>query len=52
VAAYGGADDEQLLRARVLALFLGAALAAYAHHEGLGSLEREAVAALARAASG
>jgi aminoglycoside phosphotransferase (APT) family kinase protein len=52
VAAYGGVDDEQLLRARVLAFSLCSALAVYAHHEGLGSLEREAVAGLQRAATG
>jgi aminoglycoside phosphotransferase (APT) family kinase protein len=52
LAAYGGAEDEQLLRARVLAFFLCAALAVYAHHEGLDSVEREAIAGLERAASG
>jgi aminoglycoside phosphotransferase (APT) family kinase protein len=42
--------EDELLRARVLALFLCAALAAYAHHEGLAPLRREAVAGLVRAA--
>jgi aminoglycoside phosphotransferase (APT) family kinase protein len=52
LTAYGGADDEQLLRSRVLAVSLCAALAAYAHHEGLDNVEREAVAGLERAATG
>src|SRR5262249_52864656 len=51
LAAYGDVSEEQLLRARVLALFLCAALATYAHHEGLAGLEGEATAGLARAAS-
>jgi aminoglycoside phosphotransferase (APT) family kinase protein len=49
--AYGPVTDEQLLRARVLALSLCAALAAYAHAEGLTALERECVAGLARTLS-
>jgi aminoglycoside phosphotransferase (APT) family kinase protein len=51
VAAYGPVSDEQLLRARVLALFLCAALALYAEHEGLDALRREALAGLERAAT-
>lgn len=51
LAAYGAASDEQLLRARVLALFLCGTLAVYARHEGLRRLEREAVAGLGRAVS-
>ena len=51
VDVYGTITDAQLLRARVLALFLSATLAVYAHHEGMPTLEREAVAALARAAT-
>lgn len=51
VDAYGHVDEEELLRARVLALFLSAALALYAEHEGLGALRRETVAGLERAAS-
>jgi aminoglycoside phosphotransferase (APT) family kinase protein len=47
-AAYGPLSDEQLVRARVLALFLCATLAVWAHHEGEPSLEREAVAGLDR----
>jgi aminoglycoside phosphotransferase (APT) family kinase protein len=51
LAAYGTVSEAQLLRARVLALFLSATLAVYAHHEGMPTLEREAVAALARVAT-
>jgi len=46
--AYGPVGDDHLLRARVLALLLSAVLAIYARHEGLPSLEREAVAELDR----
>jgi aminoglycoside phosphotransferase (APT) family kinase protein len=52
LAAYGPVTDDQLLRARVLALFLCAVLALYANHEGMPALEREALAGLDRAASG
>ena len=52
LAVYGPVRDDQLLRARVLAVFLCATLAVYAHHEGMPSLEREALAGLARAADG
>ena len=45
---YGPVSDEQLLRARVLSLFLCGTLAVYARHEGLPRLEREAVESLAR----
>jgi aminoglycoside phosphotransferase (APT) family kinase protein len=48
-AAYGPASGDQLLRARVLALCLCATLALYAHHEGMASVEREALAGLDRA---
>jgi aminoglycoside phosphotransferase (APT) family kinase protein len=51
-AEYGDVDDETLLRARVVAFHLGAALLEYGHHEQLPSLEREARAALDRAAAG
>ena len=47
-ATYGRVDDERLLRARVLALFLGVTLAAYARDVGNARLERECVAALER----
>jgi aminoglycoside phosphotransferase (APT) family kinase protein len=49
LSAYGRADEAALLRARVLALFLCAALATYGHHEDLKNVEREAIAGLARA---
>ena len=49
-AEYGDVDGATLLRARVVALFLSAALLEYAHHEGLPSVEREAVASLERSA--
>jgi hypothetical protein len=48
--AYGPLGSDQLLRARVLALFLCATLALYAHHEAIHALEREALGGLARAA--
>jgi aminoglycoside phosphotransferase (APT) family kinase protein len=46
---YGPVDEAQLLRARVLALSICAALALYAHAEDLPNVEREAFAGLARA---
>jgi hypothetical protein len=51
LAEYGPVADDQLLRARVLALSLSAALAAYGHHEGFPIIEREALAGLARTAA-
>lgn len=50
LAAYGPVRPDQLLRARVLALFLSAVLALYAHEEGMPALEREAFGGLTRAA--
>jgi aminoglycoside phosphotransferase (APT) family kinase protein len=50
-AEYGDVDDATLLRARAIALFLNAALLEFAHHEGLASIEREALASLDRASS-
>lgn len=47
---YGTVTDAQLLRARVLALFLSATIAVYAHHKGMANLKREAIAALVRTA--
>jgi len=47
--AYGPLDEAQLLRARVVALSLCAALAGHARAEGLAEVEREALAGLARA---
>ena len=52
LAAYGPVTDDQLLRARVLALFLCAVLALYANHEGMHALEAEALAGLDRASAG
>jgi aminoglycoside phosphotransferase (APT) family kinase protein len=50
-AEYGEVDDATLLRARVVAVFLSTALLEFAHHEGLRSIEREALASLERVAS-
>lgn len=47
--AYGPVDDETLLRARVLALALGALLAAYALDTAMPALATEALAGLDRA---
>jgi aminoglycoside phosphotransferase (APT) family kinase protein len=49
--SYGTLGDDQLLRGRVLALFLCAVLAIYAHDQGMTALGREAVAALERVCS-
>ena len=45
---YGPVSDDQLLRARVLAVFLCGTLAVYGRHEGLPALEREALESLDR----
>ena len=45
---YGLIDDDGRLRARVLALALCSALAAYGRHEGVARVEREALAGLQR----
>jgi aminoglycoside phosphotransferase (APT) family kinase protein len=47
-AAYGRVSEPQLLRARVISLFLCATLAVYAASEGLDWLLREAIAGLER----
>lgn len=47
-SAYGPITDEQLLRARVLALVLDSMLARYAHDAGNAGLQREAIAGLER----
>ena len=47
--AYGVVSEEQLLRARVLAVFLCAVLAHYGAAEGLPVVEREALDGLRRA---
>ncbi|HEY3829771.1 MAG TPA: phosphotransferase [Solirubrobacteraceae bacterium] len=49
LTAYGSIEHDELIRARVLALFLCATLAAYAHAEGMQELEREAISGLQRA---
>jgi aminoglycoside phosphotransferase (APT) family kinase protein len=46
--AYGAPSEDQLLRARVLTIFLCATLAVYGHTEGLEPLMREALAGLDR----
>ncbi len=52
LAEYGPVSEEQLVRARVLALSLSAALAHYGHHEGFRAVEREAMRGLERTAAG
>jgi aminoglycoside phosphotransferase (APT) family kinase protein len=48
---YGSVSDDQLVRARVIALSLSAALAHYGHTEGFSTVEREALSGLARTAA-
>jgi aminoglycoside phosphotransferase (APT) family kinase protein len=50
--AYGPISDEQLLRARVLALFLAAESARYGHAEGHEKITTEALAGLRRTLAG
>jgi aminoglycoside phosphotransferase (APT) family kinase protein len=50
-AAYGPVRDDQLIRARVLAINLCSVLLLYGHTEGMHDVEREALAALQRAAA-
>jgi aminoglycoside phosphotransferase (APT) family kinase protein len=52
LAAYGPVREDQLLRARVLAINLCAILALYAHDEGMPAVENEALAGLERAVAG
>jgi aminoglycoside phosphotransferase (APT) family kinase protein len=52
LAAYGPVSEEQLVRARVLAINLCSILLLYAHSEGMPEVEREALAGLERAAAG
>jgi aminoglycoside phosphotransferase (APT) family kinase protein len=47
-SAYGGPTDEELLRGRVLSLFLCGTLVLWAEHEGVESVKRESLAGLAR----
>jgi aminoglycoside phosphotransferase (APT) family kinase protein len=49
LAEYGIVAEDQLLRARVIALSLSAALAQYGHRERFPTIEREAFAGLERA---
>lgn len=49
VAAYGSIDDATMVRARLLALFLSAALALYARAQGMRALEAETLSGLERA---
>jgi aminoglycoside phosphotransferase (APT) family kinase protein len=49
--SYGPLTEDQLLRGRVLALFLCAVLAVYAHDTGMEALGREVVAGLDRTCS-
>jgi aminoglycoside phosphotransferase (APT) family kinase protein len=51
LAEYGAVTDEQLLRARVIALALSAALAHYGHGRGFRRTEREALFGLDRTAA-
>lgn len=51
-AAYGPIDPDQVLRARVVALFLGAVLALYGAAEGLPLVRDEALASLERTLNG
>jgi aminoglycoside phosphotransferase (APT) family kinase protein len=49
LAEYGAVAEDQLVRARVIALSLSAALAQYGHREHFPAIEREALAGLERA---
>jgi aminoglycoside phosphotransferase (APT) family kinase protein len=51
LGAYGHVTDEQLLRARVVALSISAVLASYGRDESLPEIERAALASLERAAA-
>jgi hypothetical protein len=51
-AAYGAVSDAALLRARVLALFLNATLAAYARGQRMRAVEAEALSAIQRTLAG
>ena len=47
-AAYGEPTEAQLVRGRILSLFLCGVLALWGNHEGVDSVKREALAGLAR----
>ena len=51
LAEYGAVAEDQLVRARVIALSLSAALAQYGHRERFPAIEREALAGLERTAT-
>ena len=51
LSEYGRVSEEQLLRARVIALSLSAALAHYGHREGFPAVEGEAMRGLEQAAA-
>jgi len=51
LAEYGAVAEDQLVRARVIALSLSAALAQYGHREHFAAIEREALAGLERTAT-
>jgi aminoglycoside phosphotransferase (APT) family kinase protein len=51
LAEYGAVGEEQLLRARVVALSLSAALANYGYEEGFLSVSQEALSGLTRTAA-
>jgi len=51
LSEYGAVSDDQLARARVIALSLSAALAHYGHYEGFQAIEREALSGLVRTAA-
>jgi aminoglycoside phosphotransferase (APT) family kinase protein len=52
LAAYGPVREDQLVRARVLAINLCSILALYAHDEGMPAVKDEALAGLERAVDG
>jgi aminoglycoside phosphotransferase (APT) family kinase protein len=52
IAEYGPLSEEQLVRARVLSLFLCGILALYADSEGMTALRRAALDGLDRTAAG
>jgi aminoglycoside phosphotransferase (APT) family kinase protein len=51
LSEYGAVRDDQLVRARVIALSLSAALAHYGHYGGFQAIEREALSGLVRTAA-
>lgn len=47
-AAYGAISEDELLRGRILSIFLCGTLALWGDHEGVASVQREALDGLAR----